>query len=481
MRRQTRLALAMAVGLGAAACQDARELPTATDPALSRSGEKSSELFSQFTGFGPDAGLRLVAEGLTSPITLREAPDRTGRLFIVDQVGVIRVVLRDGTLLSEPFLDVRDRMVTLNPGFDERGLLGLAFHPRFAENGRFFVYYSAPLRAGAPAGFNHTARISEFTAAPLANTADPGSERVVLEVDEPQSNHNGGTVEFGPRDGYLYISLGDGGGANDTPLGHVEDWYEVNAGGNGQDVEQNLLGSILRIDVDRGVPYTIPADNPFVGRDGLDEIYAYGLRNPYRMSFDMAWPHTLLAGDAGQRLAEEVSVIVKGGNYGWNVREGMYCFNAANNLQPLEDCPNRVGDGHPDEGARLLPPVIAYPNRANPFEAGLGVTVIGGHVYRGRQLPQFRGRYIFADFAQRVFIARPGGGRHGRGHGGGGLWSFQEIRFPRQPDGNVGISVKGFGQDRRGEVYVLGSNVTGPAGTTGRVYQLTRAGGHRER
>jgi glucose/arabinose dehydrogenase len=462
MRRQTRLALAVAVGFGAAACQDGRELPTATDPALSRGEGKSGELFSPFTGFGPDAGLRLVADGLTSPITLREAPDRSGRLFIVDQIGVIRVVLRDGTLLTEPFLDVRDRMVTLNPGFDERGLLGLAFHPRFAENGRFFVYYSAPLRAGAPAGFNHTARISEFTAAPRANAADAGSERVVLEVDEPQSNHNGGTVEFGPRDGYLYISLGDGGGANDTPLGHVEDWYATNAGGNGQDVEENLLGSILRIDVDRGVPYASPPDNPFVGRDGLDEIYAYGLRNPYRMSFDPAWPHTLLAGDAGQRLAEEVSV-------------------AANNLQPLDDCPDRVGEGHPDEGRRLLPPVIAYPNRANPFEPGLGVTVIGGHVYRGRQLPQFRGRYIFADFAQRVFIARPGGGRHGRGHGGGGLWSFQEIRFPRQPDGNVGISVKGFGQDRRGEVYVLGSNVTGPAGTTGRVYQLTRAGGDRLR
>jgi glucose/arabinose dehydrogenase len=481
MRRPFRLTLAALVGFGLAACDEAAELPTATssDPALHRGGGGSTALFSHFSGGGPAAGLRLLAEGLASPVTLREAPDRTGRLFIVDQIGQIRVVDRDGTLLAEPFLDIRDRMVSLNPGFDERGLLGLAFHPDFRENGRFFVYYSAPLRPGAPEGFNHTARISEFTAAPRASSANPATERVILEVDQPQANHNGGTVEFGPRDGYLYISLGDGGGANDTPAGHVEDWYDANAGGNGQDIEQNLLGNILRIDVDDGMPYSVPPGNPFVGRDGLDEIWAYGFRNPYRMSFDMGWPHALLVGDAGQRLAEEVSLVVRGGNYGWNVREGMYCFNAANNLEPFDDCPDRVGEGHPDTGARLLPPVIAYPNQANPFEAGLGVTVIGGHVYRGRLLPQFRGRYIFADFAQRVFVARPQFDR--RGHGRSGLWSFQELHFPRQPAGGVGMSVKGFGQDRRGEVYVLGSNVTGPSGETGKVYQLTRVGKHRHR
>lgn len=476
MRRQNLMAVAALVGLAMAACDQATEVLTPDEAALHR-GEKDrgpEEFFSHFGGGGPAAGLRLVADGLTSPVTLREAPDRTGRLFIVDQIGVIRVVLRDGTVLEEPFLDVRDRMVTLNPGFDERGLLGLAFHPDFADNGRFFVYYSAPLRAGAPAGFNHTARISEFRADGDSNVADPASERVILEVDEPQGNHNGGTVEFGPRDGYLYISLGDGGAANDVANGHVEDWYEENAGGNGQDVEQNLLGDILRIDVDGAEPYEVPDDNPFVGRDGMDEIYAYGLRNPYRMSFDQAWPHILLVGDAGQGMAEEVSVVVKGGNYGWNVKEGLYCFNAAANRQPFDDCPDEVGEGHPDEGAKLRDPVIVYPNRGNPFVEGFGATVIGGHVYRGRQLPQFRGRYIFADFTERVFIAKPRVDR--RGHPRRGLWSYQEIHFPGQPDGGIGMSIKGFGQDRRGEVYVLGSNVGGPSGDTGRVYKLTRPG-----
>ena len=361
-------------------------------------------------------------------------------------------------------------MVTLSPGFDERGLLGLAFHPDFATNGRFFVYYNAPPRV---AGFNNTDRLSEFRATPGANVADHGSERVVLEIDDPQFNHNGGTIAFGPADGYLYWAIGDGGGANDVGLGHVEDWYPVNAGGNGQDIEQNLLGNILRIDVDGALPYAIPPDNPFVDRRGLDEIWAYGFRNPYRFAFDPEAPHILLAGDAGQRLAEEVSLVVKGGNYGWNVKEGLYCFNAANNAQPLPDCPDAEPDGTP-----LRPPVIAYPNAGNPFVPGIGVTVIGGHVYRGDVLPQFRGRYIFADFSEssarpdgQIFIAKT------RDIGGTGLWGFQEIHFPQLPGGEIGHYVKGFGQDLDGEVYVLGTLVLGPSGNTGTVFQLTKVSG----
>ena len=189
------------------------------------------------------AGLRQVAAGLTSPVALIEPPDGSRRLFIVDQIGLIRVLLPDGQLLAEPFLDVRDRLVTLMPNFDERGLLGLAFHPSYAENGRFFVFYSAPLRDGAPAGWNCTSHVSEFLVSSDPNRADPASERILLQVDKPQFNHNAGTVVFGP-DGNLYISLGDGGGANDVGLGHVEDWYADNAGGNGQDITDNLLGSI---------------------------------------------------------------------------------------------------------------------------------------------------------------------------------------------------------------------------------------------
>jgi glucose/arabinose dehydrogenase len=167
-------------------------------------------------------GVRQVASGLTAPVALVEPPDGSRRLFIVDQIGLIRVLLPNGQLLPEPFLDLRDRMVALRTSFDERGLLGLAFHPRYAENGRFFVFYSAPLRAGAPAEWNCTSTISEFLVSASPNRGDAGSERIVLQVDKPQFNHNGGTVAFGP-DGYLYISIGDGGGANDIGLGHVED------------------------------------------------------------------------------------------------------------------------------------------------------------------------------------------------------------------------------------------------------------------
>ncbi|MGQ0713081.1 MAG: PQQ-dependent sugar dehydrogenase [Gemmatimonadaceae bacterium] len=235
---------------------------------------------------------------MASPIAIISADDRTGRLFIVDQTGTIHILTKRGELLATPFLDVRPRMVPLRPGFDERGLLGLAFHPNYRKNGRFFVYYSAPLRPGAPAGFNHTARIAEYRVSSDPNVADPASERVVLEIDKPQFNHNGGTLLFG-KDRMLYISIGDGGGANDVGLGHVEDWYPENGGGNGQDIQQNLLGNILRIDIDRGTPYGIPRSNPFAGKPGLDEIWAYGLRNPYRMSFGMKGGHRLFVGDAG--------------------------------------------------------------------------------------------------------------------------------------------------------------------------------------
>jgi glucose/arabinose dehydrogenase len=336
--------------------------------------------------------LELVAEGFTAPVRVVSAPDESGRLFVVDQTGQIWVIARDGTLLKEPFLDIADRLVELRQTYDERGLLGLAFHPDYARNGQFFVYYSAPLREGAPQDFDHTARISEFrVSAQNPNRADPASERIILAVDQPQSNHNGGTLLFGPEDGLLYISLGDGGARNDAAPGHAADWYEFNEGGNGQDVTQNLLGSILRIDVNTGDPYGIPQDNPFVGREGLDEIYAYGLRNPYRMSFDRAGEYGLFAVDAGQELWEEVNIIVNGGNYGWNVKEGTHCFDTRSallrlsklRLAPLEQCPDTVGSNHPEEGAAPIDPVVEFANAKQPD--GLGVTVTDGF-----EVPPFR-------------------------------------------------------------------------------------------
>ena len=426
----------------------------------------------------PAVGLRLVADGFTSPVALVEAPDGSGRRFVVDQVGVIRILTAGGNLLPEPFLDLRSRIVPLMPAFDERGVLGLAFHPGYAGNGRFFVYYSAPLRPGAPAGYDVTARISEFrVSAANANRADPASERVLLEVDKPQFNHNGGTLLFGPSDGYLYISLGDGGGADDVGLGHVEDWYAANAGGNGQDIQHNLLGNILRIDVDRGAPYAVPADNPFAGTpgcaDGCDEIWAYGFRNPYRMSFDLGGARDLFVGDAGQELWEEVSIAVKGGNFGWNVKEGTHCFSTDNPDESPPECPDTVGAPHPRAGDPLIDPVIEYANHHQP--GGLGATVIGGHVYRGQALPQFSGRYVFGDWSREfeepdgsVFVAMPRKK---------GLWHMEQLRIATSPTGRVGHYVLGFGQDLAGEMYVLTTDQTGPSGMTGKVYRLVRPSG----
>lgn len=416
-------------------------------------------------------GLQLVASDLTSPLTLVESPDGTGRLFIVDQVGMIWVVDANGTMLSTPFLNVQDKLVELNPFYDERGLLGLAFHPDYATNGRFFVYYSAPLSPTAPPDFNHTSHISEFHVSDDPNLADPGSEQILLQVDQPQSNHNGGTVLFGP-DGYMYVSLGDGGGANDVGLGHVEDWYEDNAGGNAQDVEQNLLGSILRIDVDSGSPYTIPSDNPFG-----DEQYAYGFRNPYRMSFDMGGRHQLFVGDAGQGLWEEVSIVELDGNYGWNIKEGTHCFDAENSSVVPPSCPDVVGPDHPDAGARLRDPVIEYANLNNPNPGRtpqFGQVVVGGHVYRGEMLSSFfHGKYIFGDWNA---SDNGPGGLLLMASRSSGLWQIRQLSISTSPDGNLHHYVLGFGQDLSGEVYVLVTDMVGPSGNTGKVYQLVPGG-----
>lgn len=428
---------------------------------------------------GPDVALRVMAQGLVSPVALTEAPDGSGRLFVVGQTGLVRI-LSPWRGVQATFLDIANRVVPLRHSFDERGLLGLAFHPGYATNGRFFVYYSAPRRPGAPPGYDHTSRISEFrVSAADRDRADPASERVLLEIDQPQFNHNGGTVAFGP-DGYLYVSVGDGGRRDDTGLGHVEDWYAPNAGGNGQDVEANLLGNILRIDVDRGTPYAVPDDNPFVGRAGLDEIFAFGFRNPYRFSFDPGGERALLAGDAGQDLWEEVDVVVKGGNYGWNVREGTHCFSTATPRHPPAECPRVDPEGRP-----LRDPVIEFLNSNRPH--GVGLAVVGGHVHRG-SLPQLHGRYVFGTWAVEnpfqsgdhehhehvgdgaVFVAKPR-------KAGEGLWPFEKLSFTNTDDGELGDFLLGFGQDRAGEVYVLTSDHHGPHGNSGKVYKIVHPSG----
>ncbi|MDZ4231155.1 MAG: PQQ-dependent sugar dehydrogenase, partial [Dehalococcoidales bacterium] len=399
--------------------------------------------------------LELVAEGFTSPVGLIPSPDDTGRLFVADQEGTIWVLTPDGSLLTEPFLDLRSRMVSLNPTFDERGLLGLAFHPLFRENNRLFVYYSAPLQSTGPEGWDHTSHISEFRVMPgNPDRAAPASEKIILQVDEPQANHNAGQLAFGP-DGFLYISLGDGGRANDTGLGHPSI-------GNGQDVS-TLLGSILRIDIDGGDPYAIPPDNPFVGKEGRDEIFAFGLRNPFRMAFDLGGQHELFVGDVGQQLREEIDIVSKGGNYGWNIKEGTLCFDPENAGQPRQTCAEVDARGQP-----LIDPIIEY---ANSRAGGEGTAVIGGFVYRGAALPGMNGAYIFGDFSAsgqspdgRLFIAgKPASG---------GMWSMKELKVATNPDGRLNAFLRSFGQDASGELYVLVADPRGPEGKTGKIYRI---------
>ena len=412
--------------------------------------------------------IKLVAQNMVSPIGLVAIPDGSKRLAVIDQIGKVWIIDANGNTMPMPFIDVTSKMVALNPNYDERGLLGLAFHPNYKYNGRFFIYYTLPPRPGGPqpgVNWNNLSRISEFRVSGNPNMADMSSEKIILEMDDPQSNHNGGTIAFGP-DNYLYIAIGDGGAANDVAPGHVEDWYPVNAGGNGQDITANLFGDILRLDVDHGMPYSIPSDNPFVNKPGRDEIYAYGFRNPFRFSFDMSGSRELFAGDAGQVLWEEVSVVKKGGNYGWNVKEGTHCFNAANNSTVLPSCPDRDNLGN-----KLIDPVIELVNWQNPMPAEhKATTIIGGNVYRGNDIPGFQGKYIFGTFSQtpttangELFIANPSSNNK--------LWSFTEIELVSHPS-DVGYYLKGFGQDLHGEIYLTVSSRLGPAGNTGKIFKL---------
>jgi len=416
-------------------------------------------------------GLKLVADNLTSPIALVPAPDLSGRRFIIDQIGVIRILTSEGQLLDKPFLDLRDRIVPLNPQYDERGLLGLAFHPGFGSNGRLFVYYSVPLRSSAPKDWDHTNRLSEFKiSADDPNQVDSASEKVLLEDDHPYMNHNGGTVAFGP-DNYLYLSIGDGGNKNDIGRGHTPNI------GNGQDITK-IEGKILRLDIDRGSGYRSPRDNPFVNKHGLNEIFAYGFRNPYRFSFDIGGTHQLFVGDAGQDLYEEVSIVTNGGNYGWNIKEGTHCFNPQDEEHAPEHCRDTGYMGEP-----LIDPVIEY-NHPQEEEAAaakkedseiVGEVVVGGYVYRGEALPQFAGQYVFGDWSREedegdgsLLIAKPQ-------DSGTGLWKIRELEIAGNADGRLHHFIVGFGQDAVGEVYVLVKDTLGPAGQTGKVYKLTSA------
>ncbi len=404
--------------------------------------------------------LELIADGLTAPVSATHAGDGSGRLFIVDQAGAVRVVA-DDILLAEPFLDFSDRIVLVNPFFDERGMLGLAFHPEYQRNGRFFVRYSAPRdgTAGEPCfGTSrgcHSAVLAEFMVSANPNLADRSSGAILFEIEEPQFNHNSGGIAFGP-DGMLYFTLGDGGGANDGLADIPPSHGPI---GNAQDID-TVLGSILRIDVDGGAPYAVPSDNPFVGGPGADEIYAYGLRNPYRFSFDRKDGRLFLA-DVGQNRREEIDIIRNGGNYGWVTREGFDCFDPFAPTTPPATCPDTGAFGEP-----LRDPIADYDHSE-------GLAIIGGYVYRGRRFPELRGQYVFGDFSRTFF---PAAGRLFHLNADGGTpYVISEFRIGVEDD-TLDRYVLGLGEDEAGELYLLTSSNLGPSGETGRVERIGRPG-----
>ncbi len=432
------------VTAGVAGCIERRRTATPRDGAATsiRSGPPRSE--------GLPVGLDHVATVSDWPLGLAVPPSGGHPRYVAVRPGVVRVLDADG-LREEPLVDLGDAVRT-GP---EQGLLGLALHPDFAENRRLFVRYSAPRRPGTPEDYDHTEVLAEFRVSEDGLRADPDTERTVLEVPQPQATHNAGDVAFGP-DGYLYVPFGDGGGSGDAGRGHAGDWYDALPGGNGQNVSANVLGGILRIDVDAGSddrPYGIPSENPLVGEPGREEYFAWGFRNPWRMGFNDG---ELLVGDVGGRNYEEVNLVVAGGNYGWNVREGRHCRRG-------DACPTHT----PEDvrgGEPLRDPVVAYPNASRSDSPVSGVAVVCGYRYRGSAIPGLADSFVFADWRARgrLFAATP---RYD------GRWPTEVVPVAASDRDELRL-VFAVERDRAGELYVLAA----PGPGTGRVYRLVAGG-----
>jgi glucose/arabinose dehydrogenase len=385
---------------GAVAAAETRARPAAaTGPAIDA-----------FDPTKVDLHLTLFKSGLSSPVLVTNAGDGSGRLFVVEQTGRIRVITAGGTLLSKPFLDIHSLITTGG----ERGLLGLAFHPRFETNGYLYIYFT---------NSSGDIAINRYRAAPGANVVTSGSGVRILTIDHPFSNHNGGNMAFGP-DNYLYIGTGDGGGAGDP--------------GNRAQSVNSLLGKMLRIDVDHtstGKRYRAPSTNPYVGRTGLDEIWSRGLRNPWRWSFDMP-TRRLFIGDVGQNRYEEVDRALPSGttpggrgvNFGWRVMEGRACYS------PPSGCST----------SGKQPPLIVYGHAVAGTD---NCSITGGFVYRGTGSPVLTGGYVYGDFCSgRIWVADPVAHTPATG------------RLVRGPGG---INISSFGVDEAGELYLtdLGGSI----------------------
>ncbi len=421
-----------------------------------------------------------VATGLAAPHYAISPPGDTARLFVLEQKGLV-LILKNGALLPTPALDMQSLVsppMSITNANDERGLLGIAFHPGFNNAGSpgfrtLYTYNSQPLPVGitptypapnnALQGFKNA--INEWKMDPEnPDLIDPLSRREIISFGKNANNHNGGTVAFGP-DGYLYLGLGDGGNANDVGASHIE------PGGNAQNLS-TPLGKMLRIDpllpsltpasTDPASPngqYRIPASNPFQGAGQVPEIYAYGFRNPYRFSFDRL-NGDLIVADVGQNTIEEIDKVTLGGNFGWALKEGDFLFNRAN---------GSVGVRSPGTPAGLIDPISGTAGTLQ-YDHSDGISITGGFVYRGRLIPDLYGKYVFGDLAFRNLPPRADGRLFHADLTTGTIAEFLLPQFSTTHLPN-GLTVHGFGEDANGELYALVTN-TASSGTGGIIYSL---------
>lgn len=414
---------------------------------------------------------KLVVSDLVAPIDIATLPDDSGRKLILDQVGIVHLLLADDSIRDTPFLDITGRMLPVREDFEERGLLGMAIHPQFKTNGLLYVTYTAPLDTNAPANWSHTRIVSEFT----VNADDPShmdtvSERILIKQDWPSRKHNGGALAFGP-DGYLYIGLGDGGGIHGIGPETLNDAYSVPQNrlwwdSTAQDL-QSLYGKILRIDVDHGYPgYAIPDDNPLVNLPGKDEIYAWGFRNPYRLSFDSNGSPQFYITAVAETFWEAIYRVDQSGNYGWPLKEGTHCFDRTRPLDPPETCATDDSNG---SKSPIFDPVVEYANMGVHKEgstanvAGVGTAVVGAVMLRNPVNPELTNHLLIADWSRE--FQRPSGQLFIAKENTGTQWAISKI-------GELDSRIVALVRDSDGSIYVMTNDNFGPYGTTGKIYRL---------